>query len=127
MTTLLSRQRAAAGISGFRRVCRKMPADLRTLRKPRIRPMDALADMLTEPVGMSELWEVAGLALTGTDLRTLRKRLRLTQEALAVLLRVTRETISEHERDRRPVPRERMLAVLCLCLWAVMKQSESEQ
>jgi DNA-binding XRE family transcriptional regulator len=56
------------------------------------------------------------------DLRALRKQLGLTQAELAGALGVTRETISNHERGVAPVPRERMLAVLCLCWWAIMRE-----
>lgn len=55
-----------------------------------------------------------------SDLRRLRKHLGMTQEQLAEALDVTRSTISAHERGVAPVPRERMLAVLALCMWAVL-------
>jgi DNA-binding XRE family transcriptional regulator len=45
------------------------------------------------------------------DLRTLRKRLGLTQAELAAALETTRQTISDQERGAVPVRRERMLAV----------------
>ena len=50
------------------------------------------------------------------QLRALRKHLGLTQAALAEALGISRKTICEHETGRTPVPRERMLAVLCLVL-----------
>lgn len=57
------------------------------------------------------------------DLRTLRRHLGMTQEQLADAIGVSRKTIGEHERGNAPIPRERMLAVLCLCLWATMRET----
>lgn len=50
------------------------------------------------------------------DLRTLRKQLGLTQAQLAAALGVARQTITNHERGKTPIPRERMLAVQFLVL-----------
>ena len=60
-----------------------------------------------------------------SELRALRKQLGLTQQRLADVLGKTRETISEFERGKRPVPRETLLAVLCLCLWAIERAKVS--
>ena len=62
------------------------------------------------------------LTLT-SDLRRLRKHLGMTQWQLARAIGVSVKTIGEHERGHTRIPRERMLAVLCLCLWAVMTEN----
>lgn len=49
--------------------------------------------------------------LSMTDLRTLRKRLGLTQTQLADLLQTSQQTISEQENGKVPVRRERLLAM----------------
>ena len=51
-----------------------------------------------------------------SDLRTLRKQLGLTQAALAEALGIARQTITNHERGKTPVPTERMMAVQFLAL-----------
>lgn len=45
------------------------------------------------------------------DLRTLRKRLGLTQTQLAELLQTTQQTVSKQENGRVPVRLERLLAM----------------
>lgn len=54
------------------------------------------------------------------QLRRLRKHLGLTQEALAEVLGVSRKALGEYERGKAPIPRQTMLAVLCLALWATL-------
>jgi transcriptional regulator with XRE-family HTH domain len=46
-----------------------------------------------------------------SDLRTLRKKLGLTQIRLAELLQTTQQTISEQETGKVPIRRERMFAM----------------
>lgn len=49
--------------------------------------------------------------LNGQTIRERRIRLDLTQEALARLVGIRAETLSRFERTRRPIPRDKQLAL----------------
>lgn len=53
-------------------------------------------------------------------LGALRKHLGMTQQALAEAIGVSRKALGEYERGNAAIPRQTMLAVLCLCLWATL-------